>query len=85
MKKHKKLLFILIPVLLVVIIAVAVIVGKAGSKGSVTEPTLSLREAEKSASAVISKGGADKSKVLNEHYLIAENDGYELYLKEDRL
>ena len=85
LKKHKKLLFILIPVLLVVIIAVSMIVSSMQTKGSIQKPTLSLRNAEKSASAVVSTGAADKSKTLNGHYLVAENEGYELYLQDATL
>ncbi len=85
LKKHKKLIFILIPVLLVVILVVSSIMSAMKTSGSVTAPTLSLRNADKTMSAALSTGGADKSKILKDHYLITENDGYELYLQEATL
>lgn len=85
LKQYKKLLLILIPVLLVLIIVIAIVVSRTKSSGSINSPTVGLRTKTASVNAALSTGKPDTSKVLNDHYLITENDGYELYLKEATL
>lgn len=85
LKEHKKLLFILIPVLLVVIILISVVSSRMKSSGAIDTPTVDLRTKTADVSAALSTAKPDTSKTLNGHYLVAENDGYELYLKNETL
>lgn len=85
LKKHKKLLFILIPVLLVVIIVGAIIYNRTMNRGAIDTPTVDLRTASEVTSSAVSSGSVDTTKELSGHYLVAENDGYELYLKQETL
>ncbi len=84
-KNHKKLICILAPVLLVIIIvAVALISGK-DAPGAIHEASIDKRTAQGTANAALSTGSVDTGKELNGHYLVAANDGYELYLKKENL
>lgn len=83
-KKHKKLICILIPVLVVVIIVIVAVSGK-DAPGAVREASIDKRVADGVADAALSTGSVDTSKELNGHYLVAANDGYELYLRKENL
>lgn len=84
-KNHKKLICILAPVLLVIIIvAVALISGK-DAPGAIHEASIDKRTAQGTTNAALSTGSVDTGKELNGHYLVAANDGYELYLKKENL
>lgn len=84
-KNHKKLICILAPVLLVIIIvAVALISGK-DAPGAIHEAGIDKRTAQGTTNAALSTGSVDTGKELNGHYLVAANDGYELYLKKENL
>lgn len=84
-KKHKKLICILIPVLLIVIVAVTAMITGKNAPGAIYEATIDRRTAAKTTSAALSTGSVDTGKELNGHYLVAANDGYELYLKKENL
>lgn len=84
-KKHKKLICILIPVLLIVIIVLAAVLTGRDAPGAVLEATVDRRTAVKTTSAALSTGSVDTGRELNGHYLVAANDGYELYLKKENL
>lgn len=84
-KKHKKLICILIPVLLIVIIAAAAMISGKNAPGAISEATIDCRTAVTTTSASLSTRSVDTGKELNGHYLVAANDGYELYLKKENL
>ncbi len=82
LKEHKKLLLILVPVLVILLIVVIVAVS-IGGKGKALEPTVDLRTASRNMDTAVSAGKVDTAKELNGHFLVAENSGYELYLKKE--
>ncbi len=84
-KEHKKLICILVPVLLVVIIVIVAVVSGKDAPGAIREASIDKRTAQGTADAAVSAGSVDTGKELNGHYLVAANDGYELYLKKENL
>ncbi len=81
LKEHKKILFIAVPALVVLLIIIIAAVSLGGEE--TMEPTVDLRNASRSTDAAVSAGKVDTAKELNGHFLIAENAGYELYLKKE--
>lgn len=75
----------MVPVLLVVIIVVVALVSGKDAPGAIREASIDRRTATTGTGAALSTGSVDTSKELNGHYLVAANDGYELYLKKENL
>ncbi len=84
-KERKKLIYILVPVLLVIIIVIVAMVSGKDAPGAIREASIDKRTAQGTADAAVSTGSVDTGKELNGHYLVAANDGYELYLKKENL
>ena len=84
-KNHKKLICILIPVLVVAIIVIVAFVSGQDAPGAIREASIDKRTASLGVGAALSTKSVDTNKELNGHYLVAANDGYELYLKKENL
>lgn len=83
-KKNKKLIGIIVALLVVVIVAVVVILASNSSKKN----ALNFEQVQQEVAAPnaeLSTAKVDTSKEVNGHYLVAENDSYELYLYEPAL
>lgn len=84
-KKHKKLICILVPVLVIAIIVIVAMVSGKDAPGAIREASIDKRTSSGVSGAALSTGSVDTGKELNGHYLVAANDGYELYLKKENL
>ncbi len=84
-KNHKKLICILIPVLVVAIIVIVAFVSGQDAPGAIREASIDKRTASLGVGAALSTKSVDTNRELNGHYLVAANDGYELYLKKENL
>ena len=84
-KNHKKLICILIPVLVVAIIVIVAFVSGQDAPGAIREASIDKRTAPGGVGAALSTKSVDTNRELNGHYLVAANDGYELYLKKENL
>lgn len=87
-KKLKKGIKKLIVGLIVVLVIAAVIVIAYLASNATPSDALDFSEVRQSISApaaALSDNAVDTSKQLNGHYLVAENDSYELYLYEPAL
>ena len=84
-QKHKKLICILVPVLIIVIIVIVAMFSGKDAPGAIREASVNKRNAIKVTGVAVSDKSVDTNKELNGHYLVAANDGYELYLKKENL
>lgn len=84
-QKHKKLICILVPVLIIVIIVIVAMLSGKDAPGAIREANIDKRNATKVTGVAVSDKSVDTNKELNGHYLVAANDGYELYLKKENL
>lgn len=82
-KMSKKMIGIIIAIIVVAVIAIVVVASGSGHNDALNFSQVQQTVSE--PAAALSQGAADKSKQINGHYLVTENDGYELYLYEPAL
>lgn len=82
-KKRKALIGLIVALIIIVIVVVAILVSNSGKKDALDFSQ--VQQTVKEPAAALSASGVDTSRELNGHHLVAENDGYELYLYEPAL